>query len=45
METRVAVLAVIVQEGSSVQALNERCCTNTGRTSSDGWEFPTGSAA
>ena len=41
METRVAVLAVIVQEGSSVQALNELL----GRTSSDGWEFPTGSAA
>lgn len=44
METRVAVLAVIVQEGSSVQALNE-LLHQYGRTSSDGWEFPTGSAA
>ena len=44
METRVAVLAIIVREGRSVQALNE-LLINTGRTSSDGWACPTVSAA
>ena len=44
VETRVAVIAIIVRDGTQVAALND-CCTSTDRISWAAWAYPTGKRA